>query len=70
MDGPSRRTPRPDSPRRGPLTCAQRDVIRAAVAALPPLTDEQIDALCEVINSYRARHGRATHTTGFHETDR
>jgi hypothetical protein len=45
-------------------------VIRAAVAALPPLTDEQIDALCEVINSYRARHGRATHTTGFHETDR
>ena len=32
------------------------------MAALPPLTDEQIDALCEVINNQRARHGR-TRTT-------
>jgi hypothetical protein len=64
MDAAHPRAPRPDHPRpdqlrRGPLTRAQRDAIRAAVAALPPLTDEQIDSLCEVINNYRARRRRA-----------
>jgi len=52
------RSARPDRHHRGP-TSAQRDAIRAAVAALPPLTDEQIDALCEVINNQQARHHRA-----------
>lgn len=66
MDGHSPRAPRPDPPRRGPLTRAQRDAIRAAVAALPPLTDEQIDGLCEVINNYRARRRRNTRATGSH----
>lgn len=68
MDGRSSRVPRPDPPRRGPLTRAQREAIRAAVAALPPLTDDQIDGLCEVINNYRARHRRGTRT--LHAPDR
>ena len=46
--------PGPDAgkPRRAPpwtLTNEDRAAIRAAVAALPPLTDEQADALCDVI---------------------
>jgi hypothetical protein len=70
MHGQSPRAPRPDPPRRGPLTRAQRDAIRAAVAALPPLTDEQIDALGEAINNYRARHRWASRATGSHQSDR
>ncbi len=64
MDAQHPRAPRPDPPRRGPLTRAQRDAIRAAVAALPPLTDDQIDGLCEVINNYRAGRRRAARTVG------
>jgi hypothetical protein len=43
----------PDPP--GHLTEQQREHIRQAVLALPPLTDEQIDALCEVITNSRIR---------------
>jgi hypothetical protein len=39
----------------GQLTAQQREQIRAAVLALPPLTDEQIDGLCEVIANARIR---------------
>jgi len=42
--------------RPGELTDTDRQAIRAAVAALPPLTDEQIDQLCAVIlNARRQR---------------
>jgi hypothetical protein len=37
------------------LNDEDRAAIRAAVAALPPLTDEQIDALCEIIIAARKR---------------
>lgn len=37
-----------------------REHIRAAVLALPPLTDEQIDALCAVIVNARLRR-QASH---------
>lgn len=40
------------------LTDEDRTAIRAAVAALPPLTDEQIDALCEIIIAARKRRQR------------
>ena len=55
---------RPDTegkPRRAPpwtLTDEDRAAIRAAVAALPPLTDEQVDALCDVIIAARKRWQR------------
>jgi hypothetical protein len=52
------RPARPDRHRRTGLTQTERDAIRAAVAALPPLIDEQIDALCEVINNQRVRRRR------------
>jgi hypothetical protein len=42
------------------LTEAQQDAIKAAVAALPPMTDQQVDAVCEVINAARARWRRHT----------
>lgn len=44
------------TPAPGGLSASDRKAIRAAVAALPPLTDEQIEHLCEVINNLRARH--------------
>ncbi len=58
MDRHPTRPLRPARHHRTGLTATERDAIRAAVAALPPLTDEQIDALCEVINNQRARHRR------------
>jgi hypothetical protein len=42
------------------LTDEDRAAIRAAVAALPPLTDEQIDSLCEIIAAARKRRQRST----------
>jgi hypothetical protein len=42
------------------LTDEDRAAIHAAVAALPPLTDEQIDALCEVMIAARKRRQRQT----------
>jgi len=42
------------------LTDEDCAAIRAAVAALPPLTDEQIDALCEIIIAARKRRQRQT----------
>ena len=41
------------------LSDEEREAIRAAVLELPPLTDEQIDALCEVIANARGAMGGA-----------
>jgi hypothetical protein len=40
------------------LTDAERQAINDAVAALPPLTDQQLDALTEVIIASRERRRR------------
>jgi hypothetical protein len=48
------RTSEPDAV----LSEAQRAAIAAAVAALPPMTEEQVDAVCEVIVTARARWRR------------
>jgi hypothetical protein len=40
------------------LSDEDRAVIRAGVAALPPPTDEQVDALCEIIIAARKRPER------------
>ena len=52
-----RRRPRPSA-----LTDTEREAIHAAVDALPPMTDEQIDAIAEVIIAARERrrHTRQT----------
>jgi hypothetical protein len=50
------RTGQTTRPRTGTLSEHDRQAIRAAVAALPPLTDDQIEHLCEVINNLRVRH--------------
>jgi hypothetical protein len=50
------RTSQTTRPGTGTLSEHDRQAIRAAVAALPPLTDDQIEHLCEVINNLRARH--------------
>ena len=44
------------------LTDEDRTAIRAAVADLPPLTDEEVDALCEIIMAARKRRQR--HASG------
>src|SRR5262249_8815915 len=57
------RASRPDRPgtrRPGELTEADREAIRAATAALPPLTDQQIDALCDVIHNARRNRPHPT----------
>ena len=41
------------------LTDEIRDAIHVAVDALPPMTDEQIDAIAEVIIAARERRRRA-----------
>jgi hypothetical protein len=40
------------------ITAEQAAAVRAAVMALPPMTDEQIAAVCEVIVTSRARWQR------------
>jgi hypothetical protein len=52
-----RRRPRPST-----LTDTEREAIHAAVDALPPMTDEQIEAIAEVIIAARERrrHSRQT----------
>ena len=52
-----RRRPRPSA-----LTDTEREAIHAAVDALPPMTDEQIEAIAEVIIAARERrrHTRQT----------
>ena len=49
-------------PRRSALTDADREAIHAAIDALPPMTDEQIEAIAEVIIAARERrrHTRPT----------
>jgi hypothetical protein len=49
-------------PRRAELTDADREAIHAAIDALPPMTDEQIEAIAEVIIAARERrrHTRPT----------
>jgi hypothetical protein len=41
--------------RPGVTTDRDREVLRAAMEALPPLTDEQVDGLCDVILNARQR---------------
>jgi len=52
----------PDNPPRNgrdwELTDEIRDAIHAAIGALPPMTDEQIDAIAEVIITARERRRR------------
>ena len=52
----------PPRPRRRALTDAEREAIHAAIDALPPMTDEQIEAIAEVIIAARERrrHTRQT----------
>jgi hypothetical protein len=45
------------------LSEAEREAIRAAIRELPPLTDEQIGALCETIRAARKRWNREDDTT-------
>jgi hypothetical protein len=52
--------PRPHGP--DELTDQDRAAIRAAVLALPPLTEEQIKEICEVIVNFRQRHPTHPHT--------
>jgi hypothetical protein len=40
------------------LTDEDRTAIRAAVAEMAPLTDEEVDALCEIITAARKRRDR------------
>jgi hypothetical protein len=49
---------RPQPHRRAPgeLTAADLTAIRDAVLALPPLSEEQIEGICEVIVNFRQRH--------------
>jgi len=58
----AQRDPSGPRPHRPPLTDAEREAIHAAIDALPPMTDEQIDALAEVIIAARERrrHTRQT----------
>jgi len=37
------------------LTPEQRAAIRTAVLAMPPLTNEQVDAICDALINARAR---------------
>ena len=50
-------------PRRSAPTDAEREAIHAAIDALPPMTDEQIDALAEVIIAARERRQHARQTS-------
>jgi hypothetical protein len=43
---------------RGVLSSADRAKIRAAIRALPPLSEDEVDALCETIRVTRARWER------------
>jgi hypothetical protein len=56
-----RDTGRPQSRRSG-LTDAEREAIHTAIDALPPMTDEQIEAIAEVILAARERRRRTRQT--------
>jgi hypothetical protein len=58
----AQRNPGPPRPPRPALTDADREAIHAAIDALPPMTDEQIEAIAEVIIAARERrrHTRQT----------
>jgi hypothetical protein len=43
------------------LSAQQRATIRAAIAALPPMTNDQVDSVCEVIVTARERWRREDH---------
>jgi hypothetical protein len=43
------------------LSEQQRAAIRAAIAALPPMTNDQVDSVCEVIVTARERWRREDH---------
>ena len=51
----TQRNPDRPRPRHSALTDAEREAIHAAIDALPPMTDEQIEAIAEVIIAARER---------------
>ena len=53
----------PGQPHPSALTDAEREAIHAAVDALPPMTDEQIEAIAEVIIAARERRRRTRQTS-------
>ncbi len=53
----------PGRPHPSALTDAEREAIHAAVDALPPMTDEQIEAIAEVIIAARERRRRTRQTS-------
>ena len=59
----AQRDPGRPRPRRSVLTDADREAIHAAVDALPPMTDEQIEAIAEVIIAARERRRHARQTS-------
>jgi len=59
----AQRNPGRPRPRRSALTDAEREAIHAAIDALPPMTDEQIEAIAEVIIAARERRRHARQTS-------
>lgn len=51
----ARTDPRPSSPPTSVLSAEQLSAVDAAVDALSPMTNDQIDRICEVIIAARAR---------------
>jgi len=58
--GAANPAPKPSRRRPGEVTKADQEAISAAIAALPPLTDDQIDDLCDVIINAREKRRRWT----------
>jgi hypothetical protein len=54
---------KPTRHRQETLSETECEAIRAAIRELPPLTDEQIGALCETIRAARKRWNREDQTT-------
>lgn len=59
----AQRNANPPQPRRPALTDAEREAIHAAIDALPPMTDEQIEAIAEVIIAARERRRHTPQTS-------
>lgn len=59
----AQRNPSRPRPCRSALTDAEREAIHTAIDALPPMTDEQIEAIAEVIIAARERRRHASQTS-------
>jgi hypothetical protein len=55
---PRRKTRKSPRRSRSVVSAADRAKVRAAISALPPLSESEVDALCEVIRVTRARWER------------